>query len=124
MSCDLRKSEVEEREKSARSWCHNYIFCMSLSLLLVSNDINHRRNFKGKSRVTRCKNSKSRMVYYGIFWSGQLGSITGHGKPLCHPERIIWKEWSLIALTFSGGQLLYNILQTWQSSLFCHFLRK
>ena len=32
-----------------------------------------------------------------------MGSITRHGKPLCHPERIIWEEWSLIALTFSGG---------------------
>ena len=44
--------------------------------------------------------------HYGMlryFWSGQMGSITRHGKPLCHPERIIWEEWSLIALTFSDS---------------------
>ena len=40
LSFDLRKSEVEEREKRARSGCHNCLFLMSL--LLVSNDINHR----------------------------------------------------------------------------------
>ena len=39
LSFDLRKSEVEEREKRARSSCHTYLFL--LSLLLVSNDINH-----------------------------------------------------------------------------------
>ena len=32
-----------------------------------------------------------------------MGSITRHGKSLCHPERINWEEWSLIALTFSDG---------------------
>ena len=79
MSCDLSKSEVEEREKSARSWCHNYIFFMSLSLLLVSNDINHRRNFKGKSRVTRCKNSKSRITL--------LGQITPYAVDLIDHSR-------------------------------------
>ena len=80
--------------------------------------------------------------HYGLlrfFWSGQMGSITRHvkplchsfhlahlrknevmgichlmkfsylrlnsftSKPLCHPERIIWEEWSLIALTFSDS---------------------
>ena len=28
LSFDLRKSEVEEREERAISWCHNYIFLM------------------------------------------------------------------------------------------------
>ena len=39
LSFDLRKSVVEEREKRERSWCHNYLFLVSL--LLVSNNINH-----------------------------------------------------------------------------------
>ena len=38
LSFDLKKSEIEEREKRARSWC----------LLLVSNDINHHRKFQRK----------------------------------------------------------------------------
>ena len=46
---DLRKSEVEEREKRARRWCHNYLFLMSL--LQVSNDINHHVNFKGQNAL-------------------------------------------------------------------------
>ena len=54
LSFDLMKSEVEEREKMARSCCHNYVFFMSL--LVVWNDINHDGNLKGKSRVTRCEN--------------------------------------------------------------------
>ena len=49
LSFDLRKSEVEEREKTGRIWCHNYLFLMSL--LLVSNDINHHRKFQRK--ITR-----------------------------------------------------------------------
>ena len=49
------KSEVAEQERMARSWCHNYAFLMSL--LLVSNDINHHGNFK------RCENSKSHIRY-------------------------------------------------------------
>ena len=28
LSFDLRKSEVEEREERAISWCHNYLFLM------------------------------------------------------------------------------------------------
>ena len=52
---DLRKSEVTERERMGRSWCHNYPFLMSL--LLVSNDINHHGNFK------HCENSKSHICY-------------------------------------------------------------
>ena len=39
LSFDLRKSVVEEREKRERSRCHNYLFLVSL--LLVSNNINH-----------------------------------------------------------------------------------
>ena len=47
---DLRNSEVKERQKRARSWCHNSLFLMSP--LLVSNDFDHHENFKGKSRIT------------------------------------------------------------------------
>ena len=79
MSCDLRKSEVEEREKSARSWCHNYIFFISLSLLIVSNDINHRRNSKENHASARCKNSKSRITL--------LGEITPHAVILIGHSR-------------------------------------
>ena len=49
LSFDVRKSEVEEREERAISWCHNYLFLMLE--LLVSNDIIHHGNFKGK--ITR-----------------------------------------------------------------------
>ena len=64
LSFDLTgKSEVERREKRAGSWCHNYLFLMSL--LVVSNHIKHHGNFKGKSRVTRYENN---------------------GKLLCHPD--------------------------------------
>ena len=57
-----------------------------MSLLLVSNDINHHGNFKGKSRVTR-ENSKSRITLLCLITShaDNLGHITPHGKPLYHP---------------------------------------
>ena len=89
---DLRKSEVGEQEKRARSWCHNYLF--SMSLLLVSNDTNHHGNFKGKSRVTCCEivnhasscYTQSRLTRLGpiTHHAEKLGPITNHGKPL-HP---------------------------------------
>ena len=45
--------------------------------------------------------------HYGMlqyFWSGQMGSIPVTENPFAtRPERIIWEEWSLIALTFSDG---------------------
>ena len=43
-----------------------------MRLLLVSNDINHHGNFKGKSHVTLCVNSKSRITL--------LGQITPHAS--------------------------------------------
>ena len=61
--------------------------------------INHHGNFKGKSRVTRCENSKSHITLLSPFTPcGQfgpdhasrwycLGPITRHGKPLCHPGK-------------------------------------
>ena len=58
LSLNLTKSEVEEREKRARRWRRNYLFVMSL--LLVSNDINHHENFK---RLTRCENSHESRCY-------------------------------------------------------------
>ena len=77
------KSEVEERKKG-RSWCHSFnVFLMSL--LLVSNDINHYGNFKGKSWVTRCENSKSRNKLLRPITPlvANLGPITHHadGSP-------------------------------------------
>ena len=86
----LRKLEVGEQEKRARSWCHNYLF--SRSLLLVSNGINHRENFKGKSRlacyeiVNHASSSytQSRLTRLGpiAHHAENLGPITNHGKPL------------------------------------------
>ena len=87
---DLRKSEVGEQEKRTRSWCHNYLF--SMSLLLVSNDTNHHGNCKGKSRVTCCEivnhasscYTQSRLTRLGpiTHHAEKLGPITNHGKPL------------------------------------------
>ena len=95
LSLNLTKSEVEEREKRARRWRHNYLFLMSL--LLVSNDINHHENFKGISRLTRCENSHASRCYAQsrphaanlgsiTHRADNLGPITRHGKPLCHSE--------------------------------------
>ena len=50
LSFDLRKSEVEEREKRTKCWC----------LLLVSNDIDHHGNFKRRSHVVKIVNHASR----------------------------------------------------------------
>ena len=67
-----------------------------MSLLLVSNDINHHGNFKGKSRITHCENSKSRITLCPttphvsnlrllMHNADNLGPIMRHRKPLCHP---------------------------------------
>ena len=77
----------------ARSWCHNYRSIINQSLLLASNDINHHGNFKGKSRVTRCENSKSRITLLGQITSHEanLGPITHHTSrktPLPPKERL------------------------------------
>ena len=105
LSLDLRKSGVEEREKRARSWCHSYLFLMSQ--LLVSTDINHHQNFKGKSNVTRSENRKSRnsllcsITPYSAnlgpitYHADNLGPITHHGKPFCHPILICEYKHSL-----------------------------
>ena len=84
MSCDLRKSEVEEREKSARvfqvffsfSWGHFNSQEKLKTMLMQNFGVTNKEHYG--------------MLRY--FWSGQMGSITRHGKPLCHPERIIWEE--------------------------------
>ena len=57
-----------------------------MSLLLVSNDINHLGNFKQKSRVTR-ENSKSHITLLCLITphADNLGPTTRHGKPFCHP---------------------------------------
>ena len=94
----MKKSEAEEREKRARNWGHTYVFLMSL--LLVSNDINHHGNFEGKSRVTRCEKIKSRitLLYPIMLHAANMGPITYHaenlgpitprlGKPVCHPVK-------------------------------------
>ena len=54
-----------------------------MSLLSVSNDSNHHGNFKGKSRVTHCENSKSRITLLCpiTHHADYLGSIMRHGNP-------------------------------------------
>ena len=79
----MRKSEVEEREKRARSWCHKYLFL--ISLLLVSNDINRHGNFKRKSRVKRFEKSKSRITL--------LCPMTTHAAYLGPITLIVWVPW-------------------------------
>ena len=67
LSFDLGKSEVEEREERATSWCHNYLF--SMPQLLVSNDGSITEISKVKSRVTRGESSKSRITLLGqMIW--------------------------------------------------------
>ena len=66
-----------------------------MSLLLVSNDINHHGNFNGKSRVRRKVKivCKSRVTLQcpitpqaaDLGPITYLGPITRHGKPLCDP---------------------------------------
>ena len=65
-----------------------------MSLLLVSNDMNHHGNFKGKSRVSRRENSKSRITLLCTVTphaanlgpithhADNLGPITRYGKPI------------------------------------------
>ena len=54
-----------------------------MSLLSVSNDSNHHGNFKGKSRVTHCENSKSRITLLCSIThhADYLGPITRYGNP-------------------------------------------
>ena len=53
-----------------------------MSLLLVLNDINRHGKFKGKSCVTRCENSKSRVTLLGQITSqaANLGAINSRWK--------------------------------------------
>ena len=110
LSFDLRKPEVEKREKRVRSWCHTYLF--SVSLLLVLNDVNHHGNFKGKPRVTRCENSKSRITLLGqitshaAIWAQSipaenLGPFTRHGKPI-PPCEIRMEKWPRVLFVLSA----------------------
>ena len=69
------KSEVEERKKWARSCCHNYVFLMSL--LVVSNDINHYGNLEGKSRVVKIVDHAS-CCYAQSRLTRLIGPITRH----------------------------------------------
>ena len=75
-----------------------------MSLLLVSNDINHHGNFKGKSHVTCFENSESHitlpcpitphvanlgsssMLIMLVINADNIGPIMHQGKPLCHPD--------------------------------------
>ena len=54
-----------------------------MSLLLVSNDSSHHGNFKGKSRVTHCENSKSRITLLCpiTHHADYLSPSTRHGNP-------------------------------------------
>ena len=92
LSFDLRKSEVKERQKRARSWCHNYLFLMSL--LLVSNDIlNQHGSFKGKSRVTLLYPITPHAANFGpiTHHADNLGPITRYGKTPLPP----WSKWKI-----------------------------
>ena len=83
--------------KKGKGWCHLFL----ISLLQGLNDINHHGNFKGKSRVTHCENSKSRMRPLRLITphaanlgpithhSDNLWPITRHGKPLCYPVDVV-----------------------------------
>ena len=61
-----------------------------MSLLLVSNDLNHHGNFKGKSRFTRCENSKSRITLLcpTTPHAANLGLITHHTDNLGIPSHV------------------------------------
>ena len=92
LSFDLRKSEVKERQKRARSWCHNYLFLTSL--LLVSNDIlNQHGSFKGKSRVTLLCPITPHAANFGpiTHHADNLGPITRYGKTPLQP----WSKWKI-----------------------------
>ena len=83
--------------KKGKGWCYLFL----ISLLQGLNDINHHGNFKGKSRVTHCENSKSRMRPLRLITphaanlgpirhhSDNLWPITRHGKPLCYPVDVV-----------------------------------
>ena len=48
--------------------------------MTVNTDISHHRNFKGKSRVTHCENSKSHITLLGqiMLHAANLGLIMHH----------------------------------------------
>ena len=77
----------------ARSWCHNYLFLISLCFLFQMTLTIYHGNFKEKSRVTRCENSKSRITLLGqiISHEANLDPITHHASrktPLPPKERL------------------------------------
>ena len=83
-----------------------------MSLLLVLNDVNHHGNFKGKSRVTRRENSKSRITLLGqitshaAIWAQStnaenLGPFTHHGK-LIPPCEIRMEKWPRVLFVLSA----------------------
>ena len=84
------------------SVCHPK-FCMSIVFSFSWGHFNSLEKLKTMITQNLGVTNKEHYGMLQYFWSGQMGSITRHGKPLCHPERIIWEEWSLIALTFSDG---------------------
>ena len=110
LSFDLRKPEVEKREKRVRSWCHTYLF--SMSLLLVLNDVNHHGNFKGKSRVARCENSKSRITLLGQITShaANLGAINSRWKFLV-PSRVTENQYHPVKPGWRNGPACYSSFQ-------------
>ena len=61
-----------------------------MSLLLVSNEINHQGNFKGNLLVTRCENSKSHITLLCpiTLHAAYLGPITHHADTLVPSPRV------------------------------------
>ena len=64
LSFDLKKSQVEEQEKRARSWCHNYILIfnvsasgfklMILTIMEISKENHMSRVLKIVNHASRC----------------------------------------------------------------------
>ena len=87
-----------------------------MSLLLVSNDINHQGNFKGKSCITHCENSKSGITLCPttphasnlrllMNNADNLGSIMRDRKPLCHP---VYTQSNMLLFLYTGVLLKGN----------------
>ena len=102
-------NQRSRNEKKGRSWCHSHVFLMSLPL--VSHDINHYGNFKGKSWVTRCENSKSRNKLLRPITplAANLGPITHHADRSHQASRKT--PLPPCILSFWVGLMFFSLLQ-------------
>ena len=113
-----QRSRKDRQKTGARSWCHTYLF--SMSLLLFLNDINHHWNFKGKSRVTRCENSKSRITR--LIWA--RSSIT---LKIWVPSRVTENLYHPVKSGWKNGHPCYSSFQQFISMFYklrCHCWNK